>query len=331
MLTSKTFSQTGVLAMLQAMMQEKGGSSQWGGDTVDQRWITQMLQQGASRVSDSTVPFQALAGRSSQELNSFLQDLGCGLTVPEFGPPHIGGAAVYEADIRFARPGVVETLQIEGTPYPSVTMYKGVRTWNEGPFSTSGTPRLAQIRTTGDEEVYLIPCTDQLSGMGLLQFVLQQVRAKSTLEEEESGLRFPMAHLSQRLDLRFMHGMELGGHQLHVALQENSVALDHLGARVRSGSAGVAYLGLAPAIQTPYVFAVVQDGLVHFAALLAQDSWCNPADGTPLELSGICEGGFEEVPEYSFADDPLTEAEKPVVEPQPSREEMLQQLFGGFS
>ena len=72
---------------------------------------------------------------------------------------------------------------------------------------------------------------------------------------------------------------------LEVALQENGLQLNHLGAVVESATAGMATLSLCRRINTPYVFVLEHNGEIYFLALCGQDSWRNPADGDPLIVS----------------------------------------------
>jgi hypothetical protein len=138
--------------------------------------------------------------------------------------------------------------------------------------------------------VYLIPCDHEIKGLELLIFARKMLNRRNTLKKNYNGVIFPMVHINHIPDLKPFEGMTIYKDDLFegilaVLLQENSLGLDHLGAKVKSATASLTRLcKLMPplTIDIPYVFTLVREDVIHFIALCGQDSWRNPSDNNPL-------------------------------------------------
>lgn len=288
---SATLCPIGILSMLYATEKYIDKESIfWHGESNKQRQIVEMYDVAQSELASGISDVKTFAGSDCLQLNGSLKDHGYSIRLPHFVALDIGAVAFFDAAVKFDPVGVPTEMLIDGKRVPSVTIQVGPTCW-WGPHSKL--PAIVEISTKGDENVYLIPCEQELSGLELYDFVAVTLQNRNQLRKTDQGVCFPMTNIKHIPDVCWLEGMTILGSDnqcmgvLRVALQENSLAIDHRGARVRSATAGLTYRSITQDIDVPYVFVLVRDDMIHFVALCGQDSWRNPADKNPLILEDI--------------------------------------------
>lgn len=291
-LKSATLCPVGIFGMLYAISHKLEGSFRWRAHTEPQAQVAAMLSRAVPAIAAGEVAIEAFASFSGALLNKALADRGCSIRVREFNAPDIGAVCFFGADVEWKITGVpTNTFWIaENRNLPGATA-KEVILYCNGPEHDAEL-MIAEIPCKGHDEVFMIPYhgDEQLRGLDLLEFVASALKDREKYVISEGSLNYPLAHLKHQPNLSWMVGMNpldkngLADGVLAEVQQENSIEITHYGARVRSATVGTVTRSSAKNLSGPYVFVLINKGMLEFVALCAPDSWRDPAKNTPLEL-----------------------------------------------
>ncbi len=234
------------------------------------------------------LPIESIAEIGNEApVNEFLGKKGVDIRLGKIVFPHIASAAVLDCLMTWAVPGTKCKLRPagSGTFYPAASIKGGCMVYKVRGHI------VVCIRTTGADKVYLT-CPNGAPASSHELYEIGRTLANSENHGEPSdfsGVQFPMVNLKYRPDISYLLGLTCPDTKLGVpgvieqALQEVSIRMNHLGARVKDAAAFESRMLCAEdpyVIDRPFVATFHRDNLVlpYMVAYCDTDCWADPGD-----------------------------------------------------
>lgn len=239
----------------------------------------------------SKIPeIQSVASFKAEEINKFLADRGFAIKLDPFqSPENFGTASVLDVLVEWLKPGWLTPIKSGKKEYPGVRLIgAGVDFFSSG---SHGYP-LVQLRTKGDDLVYLTMTDESYKGTTLFAVAERLIRGARTLPGKPfAGVCFPKVKLDQKVDISWLEKMSTrtnGGREFAItaALQQTKIAMNEKGARAKSAVAiGIGATSVRKPlpdhiIDKPFLFILIRPGLTKplVAATIERADWKDPGD-----------------------------------------------------
>ena len=165
-------------------------------------------------------------GRDAATINKWLSKHDFTVTFKEFGPSELGLASILDHSCTFIRHGIATTIV-----GPENRLYDAVRLTSGLSFTrAAGHPfPIVQIQGLYDSWTVITQFHEELHGSTLIDRASLILGARQPASKEHTSLVLPMIDVSIQADVRWMHGLSIGGYVLKQAMQEDMLRLNQYG------------------------------------------------------------------------------------------------------